>query len=77
MTLIETLLAKAPDGFILDPFAGSGTTGVAAKRLGRRALLIEIEPKYCDIAATRLANEPKPLFVEEREASEDTQGELF
>ena len=39
---------------ILDPFAGSGTTGRAAKDLGRKAVLIEREERYCEIAARRM-----------------------
>ena len=42
---------------VLDPFAGSGTTGRACKDLGRRCIMIEIEEKYCRIAAERLRQE--------------------
>jgi DNA modification methylase len=39
---------------ILDPFMGSGTTGVACAKLGRKFIGIEIEPKYFDIACRRI-----------------------
>lgn len=44
---------------ILDPYMGSGTTGVACVRLGRRFIGVEIEPKYFDIACRRIADELK------------------
>lgn len=46
---------------ILDPFMGSGTTLVAAKRLGLQAVGIEIEEKYCQIAVNRLAQATLPF----------------
>jgi len=44
-----------PGDLVLDPFMGSGTTLDACKLLGRQAIGIEIEEKYCEIAARRLA----------------------
>ena len=46
--------SSPPGGTILDPFMGSGTTGVACAKLGRRFVGIEIEPKYFDIACRRI-----------------------
>lgn len=52
---------------IIDPFAGSGTTGVAAKRLNLKCTLIEKEEKYCEIAARRLSQGVLPLWESEVE----------
>ena len=55
--LMAELIGKCDATTILDPFAGSGTTGRAAKDLGRKAVLIEIEERYCEIAARRMGQE--------------------
>jgi site-specific DNA-methyltransferase (adenine-specific) len=64
--VIAWALAQAPDdvGSVFDPFVGSGTTLVAAKRVGCNAVGIEIQERYCEIAARRLQQDALPFMVE-------------
>ena len=62
-SLIQYLckLITPPGGLILDPFGGSGTTGMAAMKEGFHYILIEKEPEYCEIARKRIAAMPARL----------------
>ena len=51
--LMSMILARTPGDLILDPFLGSGTTAVAAKKLRRKCIGIEIEEEHCETAANR------------------------
>lgn len=65
--VMKWCIEHLPDNanIVLDPFAGSGTTGVAAVKLGRKFIGIEIEPKYFDIACRRIeaAYKQPDLFI--------------
>jgi len=61
VSLLKHLMLKVSGDTILDPFMGSGTTLRAAKDLGRKAIGIEIEERYCEVAVKRLAQEVLPL----------------
>ena len=67
-----------PGDTVLDPYMGSGTTGVAAVQAGRNFIGIEIDPHYFRIAQKRIANAQPPLFVADAPAvSEPEQAAMF
>lgn len=59
--LLAHLIGKCPGGVVADPFAGSGSTLCAAKLIGRKAIGVELEERYCEIAARRLAQDALPF----------------
>lgn len=61
LSVMAVLLGKCPPGVIADPFVGSGSTLAAAKMLGRRSVGVELDERYCEIAARRLRQDALPF----------------
>ena len=63
--IAKLILASSNKGdFVLDPFLGSGTTSVAAKKLGRKYVGVELDPTYCAWAEKRLENADADLSIQ-------------
>ena len=61
--LIEKIISSTNAQLVLDPFMGSGTTAIAANKLGRKYLGIEISPEYCEYAEDRIQTESKQAQI--------------
>jgi len=73
------LMVSKQNETILDPFMGSGTTGVACARLGRQFIGIELDPHYFDIACQRIeeAYQQPDMFIEQQRRPEPEQSDLI
>jgi site-specific DNA-methyltransferase (adenine-specific) len=72
LEIIERMVKVScpPGGTVLDPFMGSGTTAVAAKRLGRNFVGFELNPEYCKIIERRLTSEEAHIVIEGNEPTD-------
>ena len=71
-------MVTPPNGIVLDPFVGSGTTGIACKLEGFNFVGMEQDPEYAKIAEGRINNfVPENEDLPEQKSNELTQGELF
>ena len=79
VAVMEWVLSFVKAHTILDPFMGSGTTGVACARLGRRFIGVEIEPRYFDIACRRIeaAQKQGDMFVPPPAVAKPVQDTMF
>jgi DNA modification methylase len=79
VSLLAYIIGRTEGETILDPFMGSGTTGVAAVQLGRKFIGIEIERKYFDIACERIENAQRQnkLFPEKTREEAYEQHSIF
>ncbi len=75
--IMEWVIGKMPQGTVLDPFMGSGTTGVACVNLGRKFIGIEIDPDYFEIACRRIEEAYQQPRLFEDVQPEPEQGDLL
>jgi DNA modification methylase len=73
------IMYSKPNHIIIDPYSGSGTTGIACQRQTRQWIMIEREEKYCEIAAKRISKETAQLdlFEDTKPIIKPKQQELF
>lgn len=64
LELMAALIGKAPAGVIADPFAGAGSTLLAAQQIGRQAIGVELDERFAEIAARRLERAATDLGLE-------------